>query len=98
LKEGLIQSEYLGYQIDEAELAEIITETEAEALRDYHRKVMDLIAVDDFAPEDIGRVGSRPRPVTAKPAAQKMAAKKKVARSKTASRKKAKSSKKKVSK
>jgi acyl-CoA dehydrogenase len=57
-KEGLIKSEYLGYQIDEALNAGIIDTKEAEALREFHRKVLSLMAVDDFAPDEIGRSGS----------------------------------------
>jgi acyl-CoA dehydrogenase len=95
-KEGLIRSEYLGHQIDEAERAEVIGKTEAKDLRTYHDKVMDLLAVDDFAPEEIGRAGARAKPaaVSAKPVAQKAAARKKVAKKKTASKKKAKNKKK----
>jgi hypothetical protein len=29
-------------------------------LRDYHEKVFDLLAVDDFAPEELGRQAARP--------------------------------------
>jgi acyl-CoA dehydrogenase len=54
-KEGLIKSEYLGLQIGEAERAEVINKDEAQALREYHDKVMALLAVDDFAPEELGR-------------------------------------------
>ena len=97
-KEGLIQSDYLGHQIDEAERAEIITKAEAKGMRIYHQKVQDLLAVDDFAADEIGRAGSRSKGATQKPVAQKAAARKKVAKKKTASRKKAKTSKKKVSK
>ncbi|MFQ5982762.1 MAG: acyl-CoA dehydrogenase, partial [Woeseiaceae bacterium] len=43
-KEGLIRSEYLGHQIEEAESAEVITNTEARELRNYHEKVMDILA------------------------------------------------------
>ena len=56
-KEGLIRSQYLGYQIDEAERAEIISRQEALELRSYHEKVLNLLSVDDFAPEEIGRAG-----------------------------------------
>ncbi len=97
-KEGLIKSDYLGHQIDEAERAEIITKTEAKDLRDYHRKVMDLLAVDDFAADDIGRAGSRSQAPTQEPVARKAAARKKTAKKKTASNKKTKTSKKKASK
>lgn len=61
-KEGLIRSAYLGHQIDEAEIAEIITTSEAAEMRGYHKKVMNLLAVDDFAPDEIGRVGARRKP------------------------------------
>lgn len=54
-REGLIQSEYLGYQIEEAETAEIISAQEAADLRDYHGKVQHLLSVDDFSPDEIGR-------------------------------------------
>ena len=54
-KEGLISSEYLGHQIDEAEKAEIFSAKEAAELRDYHEKVLYLLSVDDFSPEEIGR-------------------------------------------
>jgi acyl-CoA dehydrogenase len=54
-KEGLIQSSYLGHQIDEAEVADIINADDASRMRDYHQKVLSLMAVDDFAPEDIRR-------------------------------------------
>jgi len=59
LKEGLIHSEYLGLQIDEAEKAEIINAHEASALRDYHDKVSALLAVDDFEPEELARHATR---------------------------------------
>jgi acyl-CoA dehydrogenase len=96
LKEGLIHSDYLGHQIDEAEHAEIITKTEAAELRSYHEKVMSLLAVDDFAPDEIGRAGARgtatSSSVKAKSATTnapaKAAARKKVAKKKTASKKK----------
>lgn len=55
-KEGLIRSEYLGYQIEEAARAEIIDAGEAEALRAFNEKVAAIMAVDDFAPDEIGRV------------------------------------------
>ncbi len=101
-KEGLIQSDYLGHQIDEAQQAEVISKSEASELRNYHEKVMNLLAVDDFAPDEIGRAGNKVAPIagkaTVRPVAKKAAAKKKAARKKTASKKKAKTAKKKVSK
>tara|TARA_B100000676_G_C17625013_1_gene603648 strand:+ start:7 stop:585 length:579 start_codon:yes stop_codon:yes gene_type:complete len=53
-REGLIKSEYLGHQIDEAKRAEVISTSEAAALRDYHEKVQFLMSVDDFAPDMMG--------------------------------------------
>ena len=97
-KEGLIRSEYLGHQIDEAERAEIISKTEAKDLRSYHQKVMDLLAVDDFAADEIGRAGARSKAAPQKPVAKKAAARKKAAKKKTSSKKKAKSSKRKTAK
>jgi acyl-CoA dehydrogenase len=58
-KEGLLKSEYLGYQIDEAKSAEVISATEADKLREFHDKVFALLSVDDFSPDEIGRPGTR---------------------------------------
>jgi acyl-CoA dehydrogenase len=58
-KEGLITSEYFGHQIDEAERAEIIGAAETGALRDFHEKVLYLLSVDDFSPEELARSGSK---------------------------------------
>jgi acyl-CoA dehydrogenase len=57
-KEGLIRSEYLGHQIEEAANAEVITGDEAAGLRSYHEKLRDLMAVDDFPADEIGRAGA----------------------------------------
>jgi hypothetical protein len=56
-REGLIRSEYLGHQIEEAERAEVISKAEAAELRVYHEKVRFLMSVDDFSPDEIGRPG-----------------------------------------
>ena len=58
-KEGLVQSEYFGHQIDEAESAEIISAKETSALRTYHEKVLHLLSVDDFSPDELARTGSK---------------------------------------
>ena len=90
-KEGLIHSEYLGHQIDEAERAEVITKTESAALREYHDKVMHLLAVDDFPADEFRRTQPAPEtePAPSKPAPRKRAAKKKTAAAaKQATRKK----------
>ena len=57
-KEGLIKSEYLGHQIDEAKRAEIISAAETSELKDFHEKVLYLLSVDDFAPEELARASS----------------------------------------
>jgi acyl-CoA dehydrogenase len=57
-KEGLIEAEYLGHQIDEAENAEIISASETRELRAYHEKVLYLLSVDDFSPDELGTAGS----------------------------------------
>ena len=77
-----------GHQIDEAERAGVISKAEAKDLRNYHEKVLSLLSVDDFAPEELGRAGARTNTASPKPAAKKAAAKKKVAKKKTASKKK----------
>jgi acyl-CoA dehydrogenase len=56
-KEGLIRSEYLGHQIDEAENAGVISKQEATEVRSYHDKVLYLLSVDDFSPDELGRSG-----------------------------------------
>jgi acyl-CoA dehydrogenase len=58
-KEGLVQSEYFGHQIDEAEKAEIISARETRELRTYHEKVSHLLSVDDFSPDELARAGSK---------------------------------------
>ena len=54
VKTGRISALDLPNQIQQAVEAGIITEAEAAALRDFDRKVMDLIHVDDFAPHELG--------------------------------------------
>ena len=90
-KEGLIKSEYLGEQIDEAASAEVISKAEAATLRDYHDKVFALLSVDDFDPSELGRQGTAPtsaEPVR-KAAKRKAAPRTKTAKKKTTSNKKA---------
>jgi acyl-CoA dehydrogenase len=93
-KEGLIDADYLGLQIGEAEKAQVISKAEANSLRNFHEKVAALLDVDDFAPEDFLHKGSdsvpAPTPkkaprkkVSKKPASKKKASRKKVAKKKT---------------
>jgi len=91
-KEGLLRSEYMGDQIEEAAGAEVFSKDEADEMRRYYQKVLDLMAVDDFDAADIGRVaapdktaGTPPKP--AKSGKKKAAAGKK-AKSKKVSKKK----------
>ena len=54
VKTGRITALDVTGQIAQAQAAGIISETEAATMRDYDRKVLALINVDDFAPEEIG--------------------------------------------
>lgn len=88
-KEGLIQSDYLGHRIDDAEKAAVISRQEASDLRDYHEKVLALMSVDDFAADAIGRGGSNAATAPPKsPASErKPAVRKKSIRKKSATKK-----------
>jgi acyl-CoA dehydrogenase len=61
VKTGLITALDLPGQIQQALAAGLLSETEAAALREYDRRVMDIVNVDDFAPDEIGRQ-SQPLP------------------------------------
>jgi acyl-CoA dehydrogenase len=95
-KEGLIASDYIGLQIEEAEKAQVISKAEANSLRDYHEKVSSLLDVDDFAPGEFLHRPSTdapveaPEPTTNKTGTEKAAAKKKTVRKKTSKKKAAK--------
>jgi acyl-CoA dehydrogenase len=54
VKTGIVTALDLPTQIQQATGAGIISETEAAMLRDYDRKVMELVNVDDFAPHELG--------------------------------------------
>ncbi|HJS89542.1 MAG TPA: acyl-CoA dehydrogenase [Steroidobacteraceae bacterium] len=54
VKTGRITALDLPGQIDQALAAGIISAADAAALRDYDRKVMALVRVDDFAPHELG--------------------------------------------
>ena len=92
-KEGLIDSDYLGLQINEAEKAQVISKAEANGLRDYHEKVSALLDVDDFAQNEmIGRPADNAplpdeTPVHTKKSKMKPAAKKKAATKKGSKKK-----------
>lgn len=82
-KEGLIESDYLGYQIDEAERGEIIDSEEAGRLSDFLEKIEYLLSVDDFAPDEFVASGRK----TEGAAKKRAAASKKTSRKKTAKKK-----------
>jgi acyl-CoA dehydrogenase len=94
-KEGLIRSDYLGLQIDEAEKAQVISKAEANSLREYHGKVTALLDVDDFARDEFLHRSAAPvageadaeGPTPGKKATKTPAAKKKAARKKTSKKK-----------
>jgi acyl-CoA dehydrogenase len=86
-KEGLLKSEDLGHQIDEAKSAEVISAAEAAQLRDFHDKVFALLAVDDFAPHEIGRSGTGASQADSAPAPASQVAEETVARKKPAPKK-----------
>ncbi len=64
IKTGKVTALDLPGQIQQAVAAGIISETEGAALRDYDRKVLELIHVDDFAQDELG-TQSEPRSAAA---------------------------------
>ena len=54
-KDGLIKSDYLGHQIDEAEKQKLLNSMEIQQLKSLHEKVSELLSVDDFDQSEIGR-------------------------------------------
>ncbi len=85
-KEGLLLSDYLGDQIEEAAKAQVISKAEARNMRSYHEKVLSLLSVDDFAADELSRTKSTQPPPTKKVATKKQATKKKASRKKAASK------------
>jgi acyl-CoA dehydrogenase len=67
VKTGKVTALDLPGQISQALAAQIVSETEAAALREYDRKSMDLINVDDFASEELG---TQAQPLEAQPAGE----------------------------
>jgi acyl-CoA dehydrogenase len=59
---GVIEAEHILDQIDAAEQIHVLTSAEAGQLRELDRLIMDLVQVDDFAPEELGT-----RPATGGP-------------------------------
>jgi acyl-CoA dehydrogenase len=69
VKPGKITALDLPGQIEQAVTAGILSEAEAATLREYDRKTLDLIHVDDFAPHELGRRAEPASPVSAPPVA-----------------------------
>jgi acyl-CoA dehydrogenase len=59
VKTGRITALDLPGQIEQAAAISLLNESEAQLLRDYDRKVMDIINVDDFTTEEL-MAGERP--------------------------------------
>ena len=83
-KEGLLNSDYLGDQIGEAEKAQVISKAEARNMRSYHEKVLALLAVDDFAPDELRRTPRDTAEATPSKPVEKKATRKKTRASKKA--------------
>jgi acyl-CoA dehydrogenase len=64
VKAGKVTALDLPGQIQQALALGIICESEAATLREYDRKTLDLIHVDDFAPHELGRVAEPASPVS----------------------------------
>jgi acyl-CoA dehydrogenase len=56
---GEIKAEDIPGQIDEAEKKGVLTPDEAEAVRAFDRRMLDVTGVDDFAPEDLRAATAR---------------------------------------
>jgi acyl-CoA dehydrogenase len=68
VKTGKVTALDMPGRIQQALAAGLISETEAAALRDYDRKVMDLINVDDFDTSELG-TQAQPAPESVRPSA-----------------------------
>lgn len=66
VKTGRVTALDLPTQIQQALAAGILTETEAAMLRDYDRKVMDLVNVDDFTSQEMA-AGTQPETLATQP-------------------------------
>jgi acyl-CoA dehydrogenase len=64
VKTGRVTALDLPGQIEQALAIGLVSAQEAQLLRDYDRKVMDIVHVDDFDPEELA-AGTRPEPSAA---------------------------------
>ncbi len=79
VREGRIKRDDTPGQIDEAETLGVITSEEADQIRAFDARTMALLAVNDFAPEELTRhapQAGESAPVKSKAAAKKKPAKK----------------------
>jgi acyl-CoA dehydrogenase len=58
VKTGRVTALDLPGQIEQGRAAGILSSQEAALLADYDRRVMDIINVDDFAPDELGTAGA----------------------------------------
>jgi acyl-CoA dehydrogenase len=62
VKTGKVTALDLPGQIQQSLAGGLLSDSEAAALREYDRKIMDLINVDDFAPREIAMGAQQPQP------------------------------------
>jgi acyl-CoA dehydrogenase len=66
-KTGRVTALDLPGQIEQAVAAGILTETEAAMLKDYDRRVMEIVHVDDFEPYELGATAEPEQVLAARP-------------------------------
>ncbi len=54
-KDGIITSNYLGHQIEQAELHGILKSDEIKKMTDLYNMVSEILSVDDFGPNEFGK-------------------------------------------
>ena len=54
-KDGIITSNYLGHQIEQAELHGILKNDEIKKMTDLYHRVSEILSVDDFGPNEFGK-------------------------------------------
>ena len=54
-KDGIITSNYLGHQIEQAELHGILKSDEIKKMKDLYHRVSEILSVDDFGPNEFGK-------------------------------------------
>jgi acyl-CoA dehydrogenase len=60
MKEGKVTAPDFATRLEEAVAAEVLSADQAQKLREVDEKVMNLIDVDDFAPDELARAGFAP--------------------------------------